>query len=329
MKALITGGAGFIGGHLANLLLDDGYEVVLVDNFARGVEDSFLKKLEDNPKVEFATVDLLDREKVLALGDDYDYIYHLAAIIGVQNVLNRPGEVLRKNMELLFNVIDLAEEQKHLKRFVFASTSEIYAGTLQFFEMAIPTPEDTPLTITPLDHPRTSYMLSKIYGEAVLEQSGLPFTIVRPHNFYGPRMGMSHVIPELLKKTYAMQDGDHLEVASVEHSRSFCYIDDAVAIMKALAESPESLGQAFNIGNETPEVTIGEVAEVVIGTVGRDIAIDPLPATPGSPVRRCPSMEKVRQCIGERETVSLKDGVKRTFDWYRENVFDGSEVSAK
>lgn len=329
MKVLITGGAGFIGGHLAKLLLGAGYEIVLVDNFARGVEDPFLKELESDPRVELLAVDLLDRAKVLALGDDYDYIYHLAAIIGVQIVLSRPGDVLRKNMELLFNVLDLAEKQRHLKRFVFTSTSEIYAGTLQFFEMAIPTPEDTPLTITPLEHPRTSYMLSKIYGEAILEQSGIPFTIVRPHNFYGPRMGMSHVIPELLKKTYAMSDGDTLEVASVNHSRTFCYIDDAVAIMKALAESPDALGKAFNVGNESPEVTIGEVADIVIETVGYDISIDPLPNTPGSPARRCPSMEKTRQCIGDRKTVPLRDGIKRTFDWYRDNIFDGDVVSAK
>ena len=162
MKALITGGAGFIGYHLAKELLDNGYEVVLADNFSRGVEDKFLKDLEKDVRITFFTIDLMCQENVTKLGDDYDYIFHFAAIIGVQNVLNHAYDVLEKNVRLLFNLIELGHMQKHLNRFVFASTSEIYAGTLRYYQMEIPTPETTPLTITPLDNPRTSYMLSKI-----------------------------------------------------------------------------------------------------------------------------------------------------------------------
>ena len=141
MKALITGGAGFIGYHLTKELLTQGYEVVLADNFSRGVEDSFLKELEKNPNVTFISGDLMEKENVMRLGVDFDYIYHLAAIIGVQNVLNHPYEVLEKNVELLIHMIEFARAQQHLQRFIFASTSEIYAGTLQYYDMAIPTPE--------------------------------------------------------------------------------------------------------------------------------------------------------------------------------------------
>lgn len=329
MKVLITGGAGFIGYHLSQELLDCGYELTLVDNFARGVDDSFLKGLEKNPNVKLISADLLDIEKVMALGSDFDYIYHFAAIIGVQNVLSKPYEVLEKNVLLLFNLIKLGKAQTSLKRFIFASTSEIYAGTLQYFTMDIPTPETTPLTITDLAHPRTSYMLSKIYGEAVMNQSGLPFTIIRPHNFYGPRMGLSHVIPELLKKAYYANEGDKLEVFSVDHMRTFCYISDAVYIIRKLAESDRCLGGAFNVGNESPEVTIGKVAEEVIAVVGKNLKIDAKPATAGSPARRCPDMSKTTEYIGYKAQVSLHEGIEKVFEWYKEYIFDGNEVSAK
>lgn len=329
MKALITGGAGFIGYHLTKELLDNGYQIVLADNFSRGVKDRFLQELEKNPNVMFLSMDLMEKENVEKLGQDFDYIYHLAAIIGVQNVLNHSYDVLEKNIQLLFHMIDLARQQEHLKRFIFASTSEIYAGTLQYYDMVIPTPETTPLTITPLEHPRTSYMLSKIYGEALLHQSGIPFTIIRPHNFYGPRMGMSHVIPELLQKAYVADAVQKLEVFSVDHRRTFCYISDAVAMIRMLAESADSVGQAFNVGNEMPEISIMEVAQMVLKAVGKKLEIDEKPATAGSPSRRCPNMKKTAECIGYSGTITLMEGIQKTFEWYKTYIFDGEEVSAK
>lgn len=329
MKALITGGAGFIGYHLARELLDYGYEIVLADNFARGVKDRFLQELFNHPRVTFVSTDLLQRENVMELDRDFDYMYHLAAVIGVQNVLDHPYDVLQRNVELLFHMIALAGMQKSLKRFVFASTSEIYAGTLQYFEMEIPTPENTPLTVTDLNHPRTSYMLSKIYGEALLYQSGLPFTIVRPHNFYGPRMGMSHVIPELLKKAYELEHGQELEVFSVEHKRTFCYISDAVRMIRLLAEHEDSVGQAYNVGNEAPEITIYEAAGLVLQAVHKHAGVKAGPVASGSPARRCPCMKKTTACIGYSGQVSLEEGIKKTFEWYREYIFEGQEVSAK
>jgi len=329
MKALITGGAGFIGYHLAKELLGQGYEIVLADNFSRGVEDAFLKELEENPKTTFIYKDLMAKENVMEMRKDFDYIYHLAAIIGVQNVLGHPYDVLEKNVLLLLHMIELAKIQKNLKRFVFTSTSEVYAGTLQHYDMEIPTPETTPLTVTSLEHPRTSYMLSKIYGEALLRQSGLPFTIIRPHNFYGPRMGMSHVIPELLKKAYFAKDNEKLEVFSVNHKRTFCYISDAVTMIRKLAECKDAEGETFNIGNEFPEVTISEVAETVIRVIDKPLVIEPKPETAGSPARRCPSMKKTFSYINDKGEVSLEEGIGKTFEWYKKYVFDGNEVSAK
>ena len=329
MKALITGGAGFIGYHLAHKLLQEGAEVILVDNFARGVEDKYLKELEFKKGVRFLNVDCLDRERVLALGDDYDYIYHLAAIIGVVHVLKHPYDVLRKNIELLLNMTDLARRQIHLRRFIFASTSEIYAGTLKFFNLEIPTPEASPLTVTELDSPRTSYMLSKIYGEALLYQDTIPFTIVRPHNFYGPRMGMSHVIPEQLKKVHFAENGSTIDVFSADHRRTFCFITDAVEMIYRLSIIDTAQGQSFNIGNETPEVEIREVVNTIIDVVGHKVVLNELPPTPGSPVRRCPSMKKTFEYTGYRGQISLREGIQKTYDWYRDYVFTAEGMSAK
>src|SRR5262249_20176530 len=191
------------------------------------VQDFEFSRFLELPRVKLYQFDVRDAQKVQELPKDYDQIYHFAAIIGVQNVLKRPYFVLADNMLMLLNIIQLATKQSRLKRFIFASTSEVYAGTLQKFSLPIPTPETVSLALPDLDHPRTSYMLSKIYGEALIHQAQVPFTIVRPHNFYGPRMGLSHVIPELLKKAHFAKMGEPIEVFSIDHRRTFCFIRDA------------------------------------------------------------------------------------------------------
>jgi len=328
-KVLITGGAGFIGGHLAGHLLENGCSVDLIDNFKRGVRDGLLAKLEAEPRVRLIERDLLAADGLAGLDDDYDHIYHLAAIIGVAMVLERPFEVLRDNTTMLVNALEFAARQKQLSRFLFASTSEVYAGTLKHFELAIPTPEDTPLAITDPASPRTSYMLSKIYGEALCLHSGLPVTLVRPHNFYGPRMGMAHVIPELLKKAHQAEEGAAIEVFSLDHRRTFCYIQDAVRLMAALVNSDEAVGRVFNIGSPAGETAIGDLAQAIFDLLGKDQKIDGRPATPGSPTRRCPDLSRTLQVAGLDCFTSLEDGLRQTWDWYREQIFEGNEVCAK
>lgn len=328
-KVLITGGAGFIGFHLATALAADGHAVDLLDDFSRGVGDAELKALLDRPSIRCLTVDLRDHDKVVALDDDYHHIYHLAAIIGVAHVMSRPYAVLADNVAMLANVIELARRQKHLTRLLFTSTSEVMVGSLQHLDLPVPTPESAVVALPDLAHPRTSYMLSKLYGEAMCLQSGLPVTIIRPHNFYGPRMGMSHVVPELLAKADALPVGGVLPVASVEHRRAFCYIDDAIMLMRALMDKPEGLGGVFNIGNQDQEISIGDLAQVLIDTVGKGLTIQAGEVHPGSPSRRCPDMTKTVAATGLVPTVSLQDGVARTYAWYKANIFDGKGLSAK
>jgi nucleoside-diphosphate-sugar epimerase len=320
-KVLITGGAGFIGYHLAKRLLKGDYQIDLVDNLSRGSMDEEIKKILSNSKVRFFNIDLLQSSAFEKFDNDYNYIYHFAAIIGVSNILNKPYNVLKDNVLMLLNTISFAKRQSALKRFVFTSTSEVYAGTLQYFTLPIPTPESTPLALTDLSHPRTSYMLSKIYGEALCHHSALPFTIIRPHNIYGPRMGMAHVIPELLKKAYYAKEGSKLDVFSVNHRRTFCYIDDCIEMIKLSAELRTCNRQTLNVGNQSPEISIERLANLIIKSVGKDLKINPQPETPGSPSRRCPDMTKTFKLTGYKPKIEIEEGIKLTYEWYKKHYF--------
>jgi UDP-glucose 4-epimerase len=320
-RALITGGAGFIGLALARRLVRDGWHVDLLDNFSRGQRDAELAAIVAVGKVTLTEGDLRKPAFVQELSRDYDAIFHFAAILGVQNVIDRPYDVLEANVALTVAAIDLARRQKNLQRFVFASTSEVYAGTLEHFDLPIPTPETASLALPPISRPRSSYMLSKIFGEALSLHSALPVTIVRPHNVYGPRMGLQHVIPQLLQRGYRTGEPGSLDVFSVDHTRTFCFIDDAVEMIVLLAGSPEAVGKAINVGTETPEISIGRLAEIVVATLGKRLIIVAKEPMQGSPSRRAPDMSLCVTLTGYRSKVGVEEGVQRTYAWYRQWVF--------
>jgi len=328
VKALLVGGAGFIGGWLASLLAEKGHDVYIVDNFDRAVSDDFLSNLAQKKNVQIIQADAGELRSSCALPRDFDHIFHLAALLGVDNVRKRPFEVLSVNNSLLENTLLFAREQSSLERFVFFSTSEVYAGTLDAFSLHFPTPETTPLTVGSLEEPRTTYMLSKIYGEALTRFSGLPWTIVRPHNFYGPRMGLSHVVPQLLEKFWISRNGESVDVYSTDHQRTFCYIEEAVKIIYELSTQQNGLQCCFNVGTQYPEVSMGDLANKLMALTERKVTINALPATPGSPARRQPDTTAARQVASTVQAISLDDGLRRTFDWYRSNVFQGDRLSA-
>ena len=327
-KILITGGAGFMGAHLAKRLLEGGHQVDLVDNFSRGIYDDTIKDISSSNKLIFKEINLLDKKQIGKIDHNYDIIFHLAAIVGVRHVLDKPYQVLKDNMDLLSNVIELALNQKKLSRFLFSSTSEVYSGTLKYYSLPIPTPEEVPLTVGKISHPRTSYMLSKIYGEAMCHQAGLPFTILRPHNIYGPRMGMSHVIPEQLQKAHFAKKGQSIPVNSLSHTRSFCYIDDAVEMLFRIMNTEPCEGKVLNLGSQKEEVSIEELVEICFSVVGKDLKIKALEPSPGSPVRRNPNMKLTKRLINYESQISLKEGVSLTYEWYRKHIFDSEKNSA-
>lgn len=328
-KVLISGGAGFIGFHLARRFVNEGFQVDILDNFSRAVKDPELSSLLADKNVQCISADLTSADDMAGLGTDYQYIFHLAAIIGVQHVLGRPYDVLTKNIDMLSNIIEVSRRQVDFKRLVYTSTSEVYAGTLKHFELPIPTPEDTPLAITDTAEPRTSYMLSKIYGEAMCQHSNLPHTIIRPHNVYGPRMGMSHVIPELLKRALDTKEGESLKVYSVSHKRTFCYIDDAVELLYRIVQNDNCKDVTMNLGAQGPEVSIGELAQIILETVGKELPVESGPITSGSPSRRAPDMTKAMELTGFQSQVELREGVAKTFQWYNETIFQSDGITAK
>jgi nucleoside-diphosphate-sugar epimerase len=137
------------------------------------------------------------------------------------------------------------------------------------------------------------------------------------------------VLPELIKKTRTLPQGGQLEVASIDHRRAFCFIDDTVEILGCLASEPKAVCGTFNLGNQEQEVSIGEVARIVLRVTGRtDLDIVPLPETPGSPARRCPDMKQTIGVTGFQPIVDLEEGTRRTYKWYTDNVFSEGGVSA-
>lgn len=325
-KILITGGAGFIGFHLAKKLSDNrDNEVHIVDNLVRGRMDSDFKSLINRDNVRFFNLDMKNPENLKKLDDDFDYVYHLAAIIGVRHVKERPEQVLSVNAISTLNILEWFVKSKCGKIF-FSSTSEVYSWTRTFYDLPVPTSENIPLSITDPFNPRSTYALSKIFGEVAVinycKKFRKPFTIARYHNIYGPRMGTIHVIPEIYKKI--MNGINPLPVYSVDHSRSFCYIDDCINATIMAMESNKTNNEILNIGNNKEEVTIGELVKRIISLVGKEIEIIPIKSE--DPIkRRCPDITKIRNLTGYEPKVTLNEGLKKTIEWYRLHLDESAE----
>ncbi len=311
MKALILGGAGFIGLHLARRLQSTGNAVTIVDDFSRGRRDPDLAALG----VPVLHADLADPACYAALPRGWDHVYLLAAVVGVRNVVNDPVRVIRTNTLTVLNLMDWIGPDERL---FFASTSETYAGGVSRGMVPVPTPETVPLVVEDVSAPRFAYGISKLLGEAAVIHSaratGVPYVIGRFHNVYGARMGADHVIPELLLR--AMRRQNPFPVYGMEQSRAFCHVDDATEAMTRLMTTDAAMGEIVHIGNDT-ETSIADLGKLVLRIVGLDADIEARPAPPGSVARRCPDLGKLRALTGYEPTVSLEEGVRRTFEWYR------------
>lgn len=324
MRALLLGGAGFIGLHLARRLLDDGVAVTVVDDFSRASRDDELVELCDRG-THFIAGDLTGREVWDQVGYGWDEVYLLAAVVGVANVEKDPLGCLRINTEVVQRLIEWVEPGTKV---FFSSTSEIYAGGVDAGIVPVPTAESVPVLLPEIGSPRLAYGLSKAWGEAAIQHAsratGFPAVIGRFHNVYGPRMGMSHVIPEMLKR--ASSGETPFRVWGADQSRAFCYVDDAVDGVVGLMRSPWAEGRTVHIGTPT-ETRIADLASLVLDVVGVDPPLQPLQAPPGSVVRRCPDVSLLEQLTGYRPQVSLDDGVRRTWRWYADRWSPALHVS--
>lgn len=322
-RILISGAAGFIGYHLARRLAARAdHEVICIDNFARGARDKAFLALIAQDNVRFVETDLCDESAVKALPVDIDYVYHLAALNGTQNFYERPLDVIRCcTLPTLF----LAEHYstaKQLKRFVYAATSEAYASTVTRFGWPVPTAEDVPLSIDDVTNPRWSYAASKMHGEIVTAQAGtargMPYSIIRYHNAYGPRMGDRHVIPDFFER---VRD-DKYELFGHADTRSFLYIDDAVTATLAVGETQACKNEIVNVGG-TEEITMLELGNKMLSVRGITADIIKHPSPSGSVKRRAPDVAKLQRLTGFQAQVSLEDGLAATARYYLDDMLDG------
>jgi UDP-glucuronate decarboxylase len=315
MRVLLLGGAGFIGLHLARRLLAEGSQLTIVDDFSRGRDDAELAAVRDAPGVEVISGDLTKAATWQAIPHGWDQIYLLAAVVGVRNVERDPARVVRVNTLTALNLLDWVTAGE---RVFFASTSEVYAGAIDLGIGVVPTSEQVPAVITDVAAPRFAYATSKLLGEAAFlhesRASGFQAVVGRFHNVYGPRMGQDHVIPEMSLRALAGENP--FRVWGHDQFRAFCYVDDAIDAMLRLMGTTDASGRIVHIGNDAAETNIGDLAQLVLSIAGVTPQIEARPAPAGSVARRCPDISLLRKLTGYEPSITLEEGVRRTFEWY-------------
>ncbi len=307
MKYLITGGAGFIGGHLTESLLADGHEVKVIDNLSTGSADN-LKAVTGNPALRFVKADILEYSGLDRDIADSDIVIHLAAAVGVELVVHDPVHTIITNVHGTERVLDSAA--KHHKRTLIASTSEVYGKSKEDgFK------ETDDLLIGSSYHSRWSYACSKLLDEFYLmahhRATGFPGTVVRFFNIVGPRQtgryGM--VVPRMVT---AALEGKPLPVyGDGNQSRCFCHVFDAVRAVRGLAECDDAIGKVVNIGSRDV-MTIKGLAETIIKRLGSKSGIELIPYDKAyekgfeDMFRRRPCTEVIQGLIGWQSTLTLE-----------------------
>ena len=320
-KVLITGGAGFVGYHLAKRLArQKGYRVTITDNFFRGRRDEDFTALIALPNIVFVEVDLTKPESWKKLGGGYDYVYHLVGINGTRLFYEIPHEVLRIGVSTTMNGLDWFRLQSKKKgaKILYTSSNEAYASGFDFGTVPIPTPEHAPLVIADTYNPRWSYGGQKLIGELFFihyaKAYNFRMSIVRPHNFYGPRAGYEHVIPEIVARTSSKVEP--FPILGADDTRSFCYIDDAVEAIQRVMESEKTDGGTYHIGTKEETVIEDLVSQIwdEVGWKPKKVVIEKSPK--GSVKRRLADVSKIKKHTGWKAKTSLKEGLRQTVAWY-------------
>jgi UDP-glucose 4-epimerase len=319
MRVLITGGAGFVGSHLSEALLERGDEVFILDNLSTGSIENVVH-LKTHPRFHY-TIDTVSNEPVLAeLIDRCDIVVHLAAAVGVKLIVEQPVHTIETNVHGTEVVLKHANKKKKLV--LIASTSEVYGKSAD-----VPFREDADLVLGPTAKHRWAYACSKMIDEflalAYWKERKLPVIVVRLFNTVGPRQtgryGM--VIPNFVRQALAGQPitvfGDGTQ------SRSFTYVGDVVKAMVALIDEPRAIGQVFNIGNGN-EITIGELAAKVKEMTGSASEIVNIPYEKAYEAgfedmpRRVPDITRIKSLVGYKPTVELDETLARVIEHFRQ-----------
>ena len=309
MKYLVTGGAGFIGSHLVEKLIARGDQVVILDNFSTGTP----KNLEVFAgKITFYEGNILDRVIIEKLVAESDYVVHLAAALGVFNIVNKPLESLKTNLQGSEIVLEACD--RHKKSVLIASTSEIYGKNDK-----VPLNEEDDRII---GHPlksRWSYSEAKAVDESLAYfyylENKLPIRIVRFFNTVGPRQvghyGM--VVPRFVSA--ALKNEPLSVYGSGDQIRCFCHVDDAVRALLLLMDSDKAVGEVFNVGNNQ-QITIIELAKKVIELTRSSSTIEKIAYEKAYPEgfedmqRRVPDISKIKQVLGWTPEINLDQIIK-------------------
>ena len=319
MKALITGGAGFIGSHLARRLLEYGHEVAIIDNLSTGSLAN-IKTLKDNPAFDFIRGDIRDSLLMENLTQSCDCIYHLAAAVGVKLIAEKPVHTIETNIGGTEVVLDMANKFK--KKILIASSSEIYGKSEQ-----VPFAEDDDLVLGSTIYSRWSYACSKAIDEflglAFYQQYGLPVIITRFFNTIGPRQTGQYgmVVPRFVQA--ALVNKPITIYGSGKQSRCFCYVEDVLDAIIALMSKESAAGAVYNVGS-TEEITIEELADKIIKLSGSNSKKEfvSYEKAYGRPIddmtRRVPNIERIKKTIGWQPAKTLDEALKIIIEYTQE-----------
>jgi len=319
MKTLITGGAGFIGSHLAEKLLGLGHEVFIIDNLWTG-RLSNIEKIQDHKKLHLVVDTILNESVINELIFKIDHIYHLAAAVGVKNIMDHPVETLDINVKGTETVLRLANRFK--KKVLVASTSEVYGKHVEHSLS-----EDDDRILGTVKKRRWAYACSKTLDEfqalAYFDEKKLPVVIARLFNTVGPRQTGQYgmVLPNFVQSALL---GKPISVyGEGTQSRSFTHVNDVVGAITKLMDEPSAEGEIFNVGNDT-EVTINELALKVKEMTDSDSEIEHIPYEkaycPGfeDMKRRCPSIKKINKLIGFKPSYDREAMIQSVIDYFKE-----------
>ena len=321
MRILITGGAGFIGSHLADYLLGQGHRVTVIDDLSTGSMEN-IREAKENDCFQYCIDTIFDKPLLAELIDDAEIVFHLAAAVGVLNIVESPVRTIETNVGGSELVLEIAAKKK--KRVLIASTSEVYGKSTKF-----PFSEEDDLVLGPTTKGRWSYACSKAIDEflalAYHRERRLPVTIVRLFNTVGPRQtgryGM--VLPTFVKQALG---GEPLTVfGDGQQSRCFTHVGDIVKGLVQCIACDATVGQVFNLGN-TEEVTMNALAERVIEAAESSSAIRYLSYDEAygegfeDMQRRVPDIAKARTWFGYAPTQSLDDIIKSVITYCRSSA---------
>ena len=308
MKALITGGAGFIGSHLAERLLSDGNEVIVIDDLSTGSLGN-IEQIKDNSGFEFVNDTVCNAEMMYVLVEKCDVIYHLAAAVGVQLIVDDPVHTIATNIGGSEVVLDIAN--KFGKKTLIASSSEVYGKSEN-----VPFREDDDIVMGSTKFSRWSYACSKAIDEflamAYYEQFGLPVVVARFFNTVGPRQtgryGM--VVPRFVER--ALKNEPISIYGTGKQSRCFGYVGDVVDASIALMNCSSAPGRVYNVGSQE-EISIEDLAKRIIEITGSKSKIEYISYEEayGKPfddmMRRVPCLDRIKETIGYEPTTGLDE----------------------